>query len=111
LIGDVASKIATQLPDIGHFIKTVSNALYKLAEHDTILKGAGLLEGPRICAMSSDLARHIQEFNITLEMFCDQNPQECHPMISIPLTEVMIFALNELKILFHTTVAMIKNAM
>ena len=67
------------MPFIGHFIKSVSNALYELAEHDTILKGAGLLEGPRIRAMSSDLARHIREFNVTLEMFRDQNPQELSP--------------------------------
>ena len=58
-IGVVAAGIAIQLPDIGHFIKTVSNALYQLAERDTILKGACLLEGSRIRAISSDLASHI----------------------------------------------------
>jgi hypothetical protein len=78
-IGDVAANIAIQLPDIGHFIKTVSNALYELAEHDTILKGAYLLEASRIRAMSSDLAGHIREFNHTLEMFCNKDPNDLSP--------------------------------
>jgi hypothetical protein len=78
-IGVVAAGIAIQLPDIGHFIKTVSNALYQLAERDTILKGACLLEGSRIRAISSDLASHIREFNHTLEFFSGKNPNKLSP--------------------------------
>jgi hypothetical protein len=33
-----------QLPDIGHFIKTVSNGLYTLGNNNKALKGVSLLE-------------------------------------------------------------------
>jgi hypothetical protein len=52
-----------QLPDIGHFIKTVSNGLYMLGNNNKALKGVSLLEPSRIQAISSDVAKHLRTYN------------------------------------------------
>jgi hypothetical protein len=49
-----------QLPDIGHFIKTVSNGLYSLGYNNTALKGASLLEPSCIRTISSDVSKHLR---------------------------------------------------
>ena len=75
-IGAVVANIVEYLPDIGHFIKTVSNALYDLGEHDPNLKGSCLLEPARIRAMSSDLAMHFRDFNVVLKKFVNKEPDQ-----------------------------------
>jgi hypothetical protein len=52
-----------QLPDIGHFIKTVSNGLYTLGNNNNALKGVSLLEPSRIRAISSDVSKHLRTYN------------------------------------------------
>jgi len=58
-----ATGLAKQVPDIGHFVKTVSNAFYKLANEDSTIKGAGLLEPTRIRALSSDVSKHLRRYH------------------------------------------------
>jgi hypothetical protein len=48
LIGKPAYGLAARVPDIGHFVKTVSNALYTIRRDDSTLCGKGLLDPPRI---------------------------------------------------------------
>ena len=52
---------AMYMSDIGHFIKTISNALYALAGKCSKLQGRNLLEPPRIKAMCSDLSKYLRE--------------------------------------------------
>jgi hypothetical protein len=63
IVGSVGEGIAQQLPDIGHFIKTVSNGLYSLGTKEKSLKGVQLLEPSRIRAISGDLARHLRAYH------------------------------------------------
>jgi hypothetical protein len=51
--------LADQLPDVCHFIKTVSNALYDLKKVDSSYFGAGLLDAARIRAILANISRHI----------------------------------------------------
>ena len=63
IVGPAADGVAERIPDIGHFIKTVSNGLYKLASEDPTLKGKDLLEPSRIKMISSDLAAHLRNYH------------------------------------------------
>jgi hypothetical protein len=63
IIGEAANWIAVQVPDIGHFIKCISNGLYSLKERDRTLGGTGLLEPCRICLISSDICKHLQKLH------------------------------------------------
>jgi hypothetical protein len=60
LIGEPAHGLAIRVPDIGHFIKIVSDALYKIWKEDSTLRGKGLLDPPRIKAIAADLSRVIR---------------------------------------------------
>ena len=50
------------LPDIGHFIKCISNALYKLASNSPQLRGKMLLEPSRIRCICSDISKYLREY-------------------------------------------------
>jgi hypothetical protein len=63
IMGEIVDGIGEQLPDFGHFIKCISNALYKLAEKNSTLQRKGLLERPRIRTLSEDVARHIHSYH------------------------------------------------
>jgi hypothetical protein len=63
IVGPAAAGAAERIPDIGHFIKTVSNGLYKAASDDPTLKGKDLLEPARIKMISSDLATHLRNYH------------------------------------------------
>ena len=57
IVGDAANGIADRLPDTGHFLKTISNALFALPSS---LRGTNLLDGSRIRAIIGDITRHIK---------------------------------------------------
>lgn len=57
IVGDAANGIADRLPDKGHFLKTISNALYALPSS---LRGKDMLDGCRIKAIIGDITRHIK---------------------------------------------------
>lgn len=59
--------IAIYLPDIGHFIKCISNALYALANKESTLRGAALLEANRIKAISTDITKILKEYGKEME--------------------------------------------
>jgi hypothetical protein len=63
IIGKAANGIAVQEPDIGNFIKCISNGLYNLKERDCTLGGTGLLEPCRVCVISSDIHKHLQKLH------------------------------------------------
>jgi hypothetical protein len=62
-IGDAAKDVAVQVPDIGHFIKYISNGLYKLADRSKSLKGKCLLKPLRIHCIAGDIKRHLKSFH------------------------------------------------
>ena len=57
---------AEYLPDIGHFIKCISNSFYKLATKHTELRGKNLLEAPRIRCICSDISQYLRDFGVEL---------------------------------------------
>ena len=59
IIGKNADDVSEYFPDIGHFIKCISNGLYNIAKEDPTLKGRQLLEPSRIKAISGDIRRHL----------------------------------------------------
>ena len=62
LLGDFVKGIATHIPDIGHFIKTISNGFYKFKTAHKEYSGVGLLEPIRIKTISSDISRHLRNY-------------------------------------------------
>jgi hypothetical protein len=62
-IGDATKDIAVQVPDIGHFIKCISNSLYKLADGNKLLKDKYLLEPLRIRRIAGDVKWHLKSFH------------------------------------------------
>jgi hypothetical protein len=54
--------MAEYVPDIGHFIKCISNALFKLSGQNSELRGVSLLEATRIKAISSDITGIIKDY-------------------------------------------------
>ncbi|KAL7547979.1 hypothetical protein ACHAWF_017085 [Thalassiosira exigua] len=52
---------AEYLPDIGHFIKCISNAFFALATNNAELRGKSLLDASRIRAMCSDIVKYLRE--------------------------------------------------
>jgi sRNA-binding protein len=77
LIGEPAYGLAARVPDIGHFVKTVSNALYNIRREDSTLRGKGLLDPPRIKAIAADLSREIRRYGKFLkEKGLDLSPEQ-----------------------------------
>ncbi|EJK56195.1 hypothetical protein THAOC_23970, partial [Thalassiosira oceanica] len=62
LVGDSWKGKAQYCPDIGHFIKCISNALFTLANKNTELRGKNLLEPVRIKVLVSDILKYIREY-------------------------------------------------
>ena len=62
LLGDLVKGIATHIPDIGHFIKTISNGFYKFKTKNKEYSGVGLLVPIRIKTISSDVSRHLRNY-------------------------------------------------
>jgi hypothetical protein len=71
VIGPAASGIVGQKPDLNHKVKTVSNGLYDLANKNLELRGANLLEAPRIRVICGDLTRHLRTFHDILQSSLD----------------------------------------
>jgi hypothetical protein len=63
VLGEEISGLAEHEPDIGHFLKTISNAMYILCDKDRTMKGKQLLETPRIRAITSDVKKHIDTYH------------------------------------------------
>jgi hypothetical protein len=63
VVGPSAEGVAERIPDVGHFIKTVSNGLYKAANEDPTLKGKDSLKPACIKMISSDLAAHLWNYH------------------------------------------------
>jgi myosin-crossreactive antigen len=59
LVGKPAYGLAARVPDIGHFVKTISNALYTVWRDDSTLCGKGLLDPPSIKAIAANLSHEI----------------------------------------------------
>eukprot|EP00985_Skeletonema_marinoi_P018417 scaffold10289_cov75-Skeletonema_marinoi.AAC.1 len=53
---------AIYLPDIGHFIKCISNALHSLASKHSDLRGVALLEPARIKSITSDVTKILKAY-------------------------------------------------
>ncbi|KAL7536484.1 hypothetical protein ACHAXR_007193 [Thalassiosira sp. AJA248-18] len=53
---------AEYLPDIGHFIKCISNSFFALATKNAELRGKCLLEAPRIRCMCGDISKYLREY-------------------------------------------------
>eukprot|EP00986_Skeletonema_menzelii_P015095 scaffold11045_cov138-Skeletonema_menzelii.AAC.1 len=64
--------IALYLPDIGHFIKCISNGFFNLAGKDNTLKGAALLEASRIKAISTDITKILKEYGKQMKCIEDE---------------------------------------
>ena len=73
IIGCAADRVAEHIPDIGHFIKCVSNGFYKLKEKNKEFSGVGLLDVSRIKAVSADVSRHLREYNIVRKSISNSN--------------------------------------
>ena len=58
--------IAIYVPDIGHFIKFISNALFYLAKNNSTLPGVSLLEASRIKAITTDILIYLCSTLLTL---------------------------------------------
>jgi hypothetical protein len=67
ICGGIATGIAVQLPDFSHFLNTVSNATYDLAELDKSMKGKDMLDAPHIRAIVGYLARHLRNYHSQLD--------------------------------------------
>ena len=63
LIGDAAKNVADQIPDIGHFIKCISNGFYTFKMKNKQFGGVGLLDPSRIRSISSDVSRHLRSYS------------------------------------------------
>ena len=63
-LGEPAGVNSTHVPDIGHFIKCISNGFYKLRTTNKEVSGVGLLEPNRIRSMSADVSRHLREYKL-----------------------------------------------
>lgn len=70
---------AIYVPDIGHFIKCISNALFYLAKNNSTLRGVSLLEASRIKAITTDITTIIKAYG--REMKCIR--EECNGNTSI----------------------------
>jgi len=64
---------AEYLPDIGHFIKCISNSFYKLATSSPELKGKSLLEAPRIRCMCGDISKYLREYGAEYKFWSRSN--------------------------------------
>lgn len=53
---------AQYLPDIGHFIKCISNSFYALSKKYAELKGVSLLEPSRIRCICGDISKYLREY-------------------------------------------------
>jgi hypothetical protein len=63
LIGKPAYGLAAHVPNIiGHFVKTISNALYNIQRDDSTLHGKGLLDPPRMKAIAANLSHNILRY-------------------------------------------------
>ena len=51
------------IPDIGHFIKCISNGFYTFKTKKKQFGGDGLLDPGRICSISSDVSRHLRSYS------------------------------------------------
>ena len=63
IIGNEAKNIAEQIPDIGHFIKCISNGFYTIKTKNKEFSGVGLLEPQRIRSISADVSRHLRDYH------------------------------------------------
>ena len=64
LLGELVRGIAEHIPDIGHFIKTISNGFYKYKTDFKEYSGVGCLTPVRIKTISSDISRHLRMYKI-----------------------------------------------
>ena len=63
ILGDIVKGSAKPVPDIGHFIKCISNAFYKFKTENKEYDGVGMLQPLRIKSMSSDISRHLRTYH------------------------------------------------
>ena len=75
LVPSFAGK-AEYLPDIGHFIKCISNAFFGLATKNSELRGKSLLEAPRIRCICADISKHLRKFGRDVKVLSTQDDDE-----------------------------------
>ena len=63
IIGKEAQNIAEQIPDIGHFIKCISNGFHTIRRKNKEFSGVGLLELKRIRSIFTDVSRHLRDYH------------------------------------------------
>ena len=63
ILGTVVKDLAKPVPDIGHFIKCISNAFYKFKSENKAFDGVGMLQPLRIKSISSDISRHLRSYH------------------------------------------------
>ena len=63
ILGTSVVDVAKVIPDIGHFIKCISNAFYTFKSKNTVFGGIGMLEPLRIKSMTSDISNHLRAYN------------------------------------------------
>ena len=74
MIGETVKGIAEQIPDIGHFIKCISNGFYTFKTKNRQFRGVGLLDPNRIRSISADVSRHLRCYsNFTREIIKNSN--------------------------------------
>ena len=63
ILGKSVKGIAKPVPDIGHFIKCISNEFYKFKGLHKVYARTGMLEPLRIKSMTSDISKHLRKYN------------------------------------------------
>ena len=59
---ETVAGIVEHIPDIGHFIKTISDSFYKLKSQNSEYIGVALLNPVRIKIIASDVSCHLRSF-------------------------------------------------
>ena len=51
------------MPDIGHFIKSISNGFHSFKDKKSEFSGVSLLDPNRVRSTSSDVSRHLKDYH------------------------------------------------
>ena len=76
IVGDSWEGKAEYVPDIGHFIKCISNAFFALATKHSELRGKNLLEPTRIKALCGDLLKYLREYGEFYKAHCNNDSEK-----------------------------------
>mmetsp|Transcript_1674 Transcript_1674/g.2723 ORF Transcript_1674/g.2723 Transcript_1674/m.2723 type:complete len:294 (-) Transcript_1674:121-1002(-) len=72
--------IAIYMPDIGHFIKCISNGLFKLSGQHSELRGVSLLEASRIKSICADITGIIKDYGKERKQIQEGNKDDAAAM-------------------------------